>query len=77
MDLTVTIPPQITEEAEKVAQEMGMSLDELFTQAITLYLSLQAGDFITEELDALYEEDSHIDPALLKAQSKALGIEKW
>jgi hypothetical protein len=78
MDLTISIPEQMSEEAKKIANEMNISLDQLFMLAFYHYLSAYHGELLTEILDTVYkDEPSTIDPALLKLQSASLGSEDW
>ena len=78
MDLTISVPEHVSEEARKIANEMDISLDQLFTLAFYHYLSTYRGELLTEVLDAVYkDEPSGIDPALLKMQSASLGSEEW
>lgn len=78
MDLTISIPEQMSAEAKKIANEMNISLDQLFMLAFYHYLSAYHGEFLTEILDTVYKvEPSTIDPALLKLQSASLGSEDW
>jgi hypothetical protein len=78
MDLTISIPEDISEEARKIAAEMNISLDRLFTLAFYHYLSAYHSELLTEVLDAVYKsEPSTIDPALLQLQSASLGREAW
>ena len=78
MDLTISIPEHISEEARKIAAEMNISLDQLFTLAFYHYLSAYHSELLTEILDAVYKgEPSTIDPALLRLQSASLGPEGW
>jgi hypothetical protein len=78
MDLTISIPEQMSEEAKKIANEMNISLDQLFMLAFYHYLSAYHGELLTEILDTVYkDEPSTIDPALLKLQSVSLGSEDW
>jgi hypothetical protein len=78
MDLIISIPEHMSEEAKKIADEMNISLDQLFTLAFYHYLSAYHGELLTEILDTVYKgEPSTIDPALLKLQSASLGSEEW
>lgn len=78
MDLTISVPENVSEQARKIASEMDISVDQLFTLAFYHYLSAYRGELLTSLLDSVYEnEPSTIDPALLKLQSASLGSSEW
>ena len=78
MDLTISIPENVSEEAKKIASEMDISLDQLFTLAFYHYLSAHRGELLTKLLDAVYQDTpAPLDPAWLKLQSASLGSEEW
>jgi hypothetical protein len=78
MDLTISVPEQLSTEASKIAREMDISIDQVFTLALYHYLSVYRGELLTEVLDAIYtDEASAIDPVLLQWQSASLGPEEW
>lgn len=78
MDLTISVPENVSEEAKKIAIEMNISVDQLFTLAFYHYLSAYRGDLLTNLLDSVYQnEPSTLDPALLKLQSASLGPAEW
>lgn len=73
MDLTISIPEHVSEAAKKIADEMNISLDQLFTLASYRYLSAYHGELLTQILATFYkDEPSTIEPALLKLQSASL-----
>lgn len=77
-DLIISLPNDISEEAQQAAQAMDMTLDELFSEAINLYLATLHKNNIREQLDRVYEtESSNIDSSFLKMQLASVGREKW
>ena len=78
MDLTISVPQEVSEEARKVADEMSVSLEQLFTLALYQYLSAYRGELLTEVLDTIYaRERSAIDPVLARMQIASLEREDW
>lgn len=78
MDLVIPLPPKATEEARKLADEMEISLEELFVLAFYQYLSHYRRDNITAVLDSIYEHaNSELDPQLGKLQADSLDSDKW
>ena len=78
MDLTISLPEHVSEEAQKIADEMEISLNELLALALRRYLGRYRGELITEALNAVYElEPSALDPTILRLQSASIGSDEW
>jgi predicted transcriptional regulator len=78
MDLHISLPNEVSQEAQRLADEMEISLDQLLAQALSHYLSLQQGEHITRTLDKLYETaDSRLDPAAARLQAASLRNDQW
>ncbi len=69
MKTTISIPKPIFEEAEELAQRLGLSRSELYTTAVTQFLAQHQRDAITKKLNELYAEvDEPLDPVLSQLQ---------
>ncbi len=69
----VSVSPPIFKAAEHLAKKLGLNLTELYTLALTSYMS-KYQENITETLDRIYEhEPSAIEPVLANAQTVSLG----
>jgi hypothetical protein len=78
MDLVIPLPPKASEEARRLADEMDVSLAELFVIAFYQYWGSYKRENITAALDEIYEhEESSLDPQLRKLQSDSLDSDKW
>ena len=78
MDFKISLPNEVSEEAQRIADEMQISLDELFTLALAHYLTHQQGEHVTKALDALYAtEASALDPGLKRLQTISIRDEQW
>lgn len=74
----ISIPDSIFESAEKLAQRLGKSRSELYTQAINSYLEKNSEVSIKELLDKVYVDvDSQLDPAINNMQARSVPREKW
>lgn len=74
MKTTISIPKPIFEEAEELAQRLGLSRSELYTTAVTQFLAQHRRDAITKRLNELYAEiDEPIDPVLSELQFLSLA----
>ena len=79
MKTNISIPNPIFEVAKKLAQELNISLGELYTLAITDYATaLGQEKNITTQLNAVYKnEASEIDAELVSLQISSIGSERW
>lgn len=79
MKTAISIPDSVFRRAEAVAAAHGLSRSELYATALREYLDGSDSERITERLDAVYDEQqsSHLDSALARAQSSAIGREEW
>ena len=60
--------------ADVVARRLGISRSELYARALDAFLGPATDDEITAALDAIYESgESTLDPALRRAQRRAVG----
>jgi len=74
----VAIPKPISEAAEKLARAMGISLSELYTAALSAYVSTHQQNSVTELLDQVYStETSTIEPELIHLQLISIGNNSW
>jgi len=58
MKTEISIPNPIYRSAEKRAKELGISLSELFTAALTAYLAEHEKQNVAEQPDKVYEPES-------------------
>ena len=79
MKTNISIPNPIFEVTKKLARELNISLGELYTLALTDYItaSEQKKD-ITSQLNEVYKsEESKIDTELVSMQVSSIGGENW
>lgn len=78
MKTAISIPNEIFESAEKLAENMGVSRSELYVIALKRFLEQQSDSQVSEKLNEIYgERPSTLDPGLRKLQSRSLPKEKW
>ncbi len=78
MKTAISIPDNVFESAEKLANRLGQSRSQLYTKAVSSYLEKHRGDNVTKQLDAVYNNvDSRLDPALQDLQSQFLSKDRW
>ena len=78
MKTAVSLPDPLFEEADGLAQKLGISRSELYARALAAFLRTYDKSGVTQALDRVYaEEDSSLDPALARLQGAALSRDDW
>ncbi len=78
MKTDISIPNPVFRATENLAKKMGVSLSELYTAALNAYVAEHQKENITDALDQVYaNEESALEPELLKMQIVSLEGEQW
>ncbi len=78
MKTAISLPDPIFEEAEALAQQLGMSRSELYTKALKAYLKRYNRERMLSQLNEVYsQESSELDPVMAKMQFMSLPPEDW
>jgi metal-responsive CopG/Arc/MetJ family transcriptional regulator len=78
MKTAISLPDGVFEEAEELAQQLGISRSELYVAALQSYLKKYHRDQILTKLNEVYsEQPSALDPVLQKMQYMSLPHEDW
>ena len=78
MKTAISLPDLIFAEAEALAQELGITRSELYTEALKAYLRRHNREQILAKLNEVYsEESSELDPVMAKMQFMSLPHEVW
>jgi len=78
MKTAISIPDEVFETAEELANRLGKSRSQLYTQAISGYIKKYRQVNVTEMLDKIYSNiDSSLEPPLRKLQSRSLLKDEW
>ena len=78
MKTAISLPDSVFEEAEALAQQLGVSRSELYTKALQTYLERYNREQISLKLNQVYaEESSELDPMVAKMQFLSLPHEDW
>lgn len=78
MEIAITLPNDIVQRAEETSRQLGISLNELCSQALSRFLERSDGSEITRRLNEVYAQvDSSPDPVLMQMQLTALDNEDW
>lgn len=78
MKTAISLPDSIFEQAEALAQELGLSRSELYTRALEAYLKKYNRNQILYKLNQVYsKEPPELDPAMATMQFISLPHEDW
>lgn len=78
MKANISIPNPVFEAADQLAQSLGMSLSELYTAALTAYVTAHQKGKVTEALNRVYETEPYaLDLAWVNVQLASVGGETW
>jgi predicted transcriptional regulator len=79
MKTAISLPDNLFEAAEKLANRLGISRSELYQRAVTHFLEQQGGDVVRETLDRVYAKKANRDlnPLIKAAGEHMLTDEDW
>jgi metal-responsive CopG/Arc/MetJ family transcriptional regulator len=78
MKTAISLPDSVFEEAEVLAQQLGLSRSELYIKALQAYLKKCSRSQILFKLNQIYsKESSELDPVMAKMQFMSLPHEDW
>jgi len=78
MKTAISLPDDLFQSADALAERLGISRSQLFATALAEYLAKHQSRKLTDRLNAVYGADSSaLDPALHRAQRQALGTGEW
>lgn len=78
MKTAISLPDSVFDEAEALAQQLGLSRSKLYTKALRAYLKKHNRNQILHKLNQVYsQESSELDPMLAKMQFMSLPREDW
>ena len=78
MKTAISIPDHVFDEAEKLAQRLGMSRSELYANAVSEYIREHRGEEVTKKLNEIYQkETSTLEPFLHSLQLDSLPKDEW
>lgn len=77
MKVAISIPDPDFEDAERIAQQLGLSRSQLYARTVEELVRAQRRDGVRAALEAVYgSESSGVDPVLEHLQAEALR-EEW
>ncbi len=78
METAISLPDVVFEQAEALAQQLGLSRSELYTKALQAYLKRYNREQMLLKLNQVYaSESSELDPVMARMQLMSLPHEDW
>ena len=78
MKTAVSLPDELFQSANELAQLLGMSRSQLHAMALAEYVTKHRDEEITSRLnEVLAAESSGVDPALRAVQVRSVGSAEW
>jgi metal-responsive CopG/Arc/MetJ family transcriptional regulator len=78
MKTAISLPDSVFEEAEALAEQLGLSRSELYTKALQAYLRKYNRNQMLNKLNQVYsEEPSELDSVMARMQFMSLPHEDW
>jgi metal-responsive CopG/Arc/MetJ family transcriptional regulator len=78
MKTAISLPDDLFDSADALAERLGVSRSHLFARALAEYLAKHQTQQLTDRLNAVYvAESSILDPAIRRAQARSLGADGW
>lgn len=78
MKTAISLPDDVFESADELAEEMGVSRSQLYATAVAEYVAKYRTRDLTARLDEVYaEEPSGLEGVLRTAQAKSVGSSEW
>jgi metal-responsive CopG/Arc/MetJ family transcriptional regulator len=78
MKTAISLPDELFESADALAERLGISRSQLFATALAEYLAKHQSQKVTDQLNAVYAaQPSALEAPLRRAQRRALGKDAW
>ena len=78
MKIAISLPDEIFESADALAEALGMSRSELYATAVAEHVAKHRDQDITSRLNRVYsEQSSGLAPELRQAQGRSLAADEW
>ena len=78
MKTAVSIPDDLFESADTLAQQLGLSRSALYATAVAEFVAKHQGQAVSERLDRVYaDQPGRLEPAVRRAQARTLRRAEW
>lgn len=78
MKTAISIPDDVFESADELAEKLGVSRSELYSTAVAEYLAKYKAQNVTARLNEVYaKQSSGLPPEVRRAQARSIGKSDW
>lgn len=78
MKTAISLPDDLFDEADALAERLGVSRSELYATAVAEYLAKHRDEDVTARLNEVYAKElSGLSPQLRSAQARSLSSSEW
>ena len=78
MKTAISLPDELFQSADALAERLGVSRSQLFATALAEYLAKHQSQKVTDRLNNLYaSEPSALDPSVRRAQGRSMTKDAW
>lgn len=78
MKTAISLPDDLFESADALAERMGVSRSQLYATAVAEYVAKHREQDVTARLNEVYsEEQTGLEPELRRAQARSIGTSEW
>jgi metal-responsive CopG/Arc/MetJ family transcriptional regulator len=78
MKTAISLPDDLFEAADSLADRLGVSRSELYARAVAEYLAKHRDEDVTGQLNKVFaDEPSGLDPSLRRAQARSVSSSEW
>lgn len=78
MKTAISLPDELFDSADALAERLGISRSELYATAVAEYVAKHRDEDVTARLNEVYgDESSGIDPRLKSAQAQSASSTEW
>ena len=78
MKVAISLPDDLFESADALAEALGISRSELYATAVAEHLAKHRDQDVTSRLNQVYgEQPSGLAPELRRAQGRSLTADGW
>ena len=78
MKIAISVPDDLFDTADQLADRLGLSRSELYARAVAEYLARHRDHDVTARLnEVLSDEPGGVDPAIRSAQGRSVGLSDW
>jgi metal-responsive CopG/Arc/MetJ family transcriptional regulator len=78
MKTAISLPDDVFESADELAERLGVSRSQLYATAVAEYVAKHRGQDVTARLNDVYGgEETGLAPELRRAQARSVGTSEW